>query len=79
MGYRDGELLNALFALSGRESLSDLRYEMNKSEVAHLLKKVSFSDYSLSQWAYTLSYLTGKEITVSSEADFYRILRAPEW
>ena len=79
MEHRDGALLDVLFSLSGHEQISDLRYEMTKAEVRDLINRVSFTAFSLRQWTYVISYISGKDIEITSEADLKKRLRSPDW
>ena len=79
MAHLDGMLLDKLHEISGHTQLSDLRYTMKKTEVSQLLEKIPFSDYTLEQWSYALTYLSDKAVKVTSEDDVKHMLQSPEW
>jgi len=71
----EGLLLDMLFSLSKRDSLSELKYEKCKKDTIALILNINPSDYTVEQWAYALSYITRKDVRFSSRIELVNYLR----
>lgn len=79
MTNNEGVLLDMVFAMSKRDCLSDLKYELIKPEVTELLHRFDPSDYTLRQWSYAVTYIANKEIKFATMDELRAFLDSPMW
>lgn len=75
MANGEGLLLDALFSMSKRDSLSELKYEEAKKDTIALVLSIELSDYTVEQWAYALSYITRQDIRFSTRGELANYLQ----